>query len=44
MRSELGAEAGIHVLSVRPPDLIGPHHSAPQVVAEEAWQRHKITE
>lgn len=26
----------------RPPDLIGPHHSAPQVVAEEAWQRHKM--
>lgn len=24
------------------PGLLGPHHSAPQVVAEEAWQRHKM--
>lgn len=22
--------------------LLDPHHSAPQVVAEEAWQRHKM--
>lgn len=40
MRSELGA--GALSCPSRPPDLIGPHHSAPQVVAGEAWQRHKM--
>lgn len=24
------------------PVLLSPHHTAPQVVAEEAWQRHKM--
>lgn len=26
----------------QPPGALGPHCSAPQVVAEEAWQRHKM--
>lgn len=34
---------GEHVSCTSPsPGLLGSHHSAPQVVAEEAWQRHKM--
>ena len=38
-----GGGSGDHVsCTSQPPVALGPHHSAPQVVAEEAWQRHKM--
>ena len=36
-----GRGAPVSCLS-QPLGLLGPHYSAPQVVAEEAWQRHKM--
>lgn len=38
----VGSRGGHVSCTSQCPGLLGPHHSVPQVVAEEAWQRHKM--